>query len=748
MLFEYENESSLILTDFYRGTVSGRPYPIAKLCDTEQLIQFAFGDSFPPNNKLPTQETFLSAGSVRVYTIVSLEAINLNLRYESRGVALFSVSRTNSLAAVIEVNRGLYIGGAVPTHFDGFEFGEVGFLTRPPAPFFTIGDPIRVEVTQQGTASLPEITRLTFRGGSVFPQTGAGYRLQLFFPSSQAYFWFNLGSNTDPGGSGTGYEVVIGRTWTAQEILKAFYIRVNDIIGDIVGGSTLATTVTVNSITLTNAANGAVADATVPLITGGQNIPSGNYQARTVYKYINQNGQVFRSAPSLPVTATSLGGTQAMSIIAPFSDVTARGFQLNEIEVYLTGTNGSVFYLVATNSQFTRKTWSTDDSRVEILGAQVPTSALVVYEPAVYTANRQLYTTGGVLENDYPTNWDKATIHKGRVFLGFPDSDALTYSKTLVSEEGVSFSDFLTVEFDQAGGITAIASLDEKLIAFTKRDKRVTVGEPANDLGAGQSFSVPVFISSDTGAISQSSIVENSDGIYYKSEKGIYRLGRALADDYIGAAVEDFNQFTVAKAVVNSEFNEVVFVLKDSPFALVYNYLFGIWTTWGNSQMSWVFAGRNLLYCSAAGKVWEETRTVFKDIDGMVVTPVPLTIEMPWLKVKGQQDYQRVKHLMLLGELKSTHTMQAEIWWDYDKRDAVRQTLTLASSVVVSGSDYADQTYQMQFNPWKQKCESIKVRFTDVPDVSTSGESCTINAVDFRVGLKQGLSKLRDTKQT
>lgn len=749
LLFEYENESSLILTDYYRGKVSGRPYPVAKLCEGEQLVQFAFSDSFPPNNKLPTQEVFISADSVRVYTIVSLEAINLNLRFESRGVGLFSVGRTNQEAMALEVNRGLYVGGAVPTHYDGIEFGEVGFLVKPPAPFFTIGEPVRVEVLQQGTAGLPEITRVTFNGGTVFPQTGAGLRLQFTFPSSSAYFWFNLGSNTDPGGSGTGLEVVIGRTWSAQEILKAFYIKANDLIGDIVGGSTLATTVTLNSITLTNAANGAVADATVtPASVGGQNVPAGTYQARTVYKYVNQKGQVFRSAPSLPVNATSLGSPQAMSVIAPFSDVSARDFQLNEIEVYLTDTNGSIFYLVATNSQFTRKAWVSNDSRVEILGAQTPASAIVSFDPTVYTANRPLYTTGSVLENDYPFNWDKATIHKGRVFLGFPQSDSLTYSKTLVPEEGVAFSDFLTVEFDQANGLTAVASLDEKLIAFTAVDKRLTVGEPANDLGAGQSFSTPVFISSDTGAVSQASIVENTDGIYYKSQKGIYRINRGLSDEYIGAAVEDFNGNTVAKACINSEFNEIVFVLKDSPFALVYNYLFGAWTTWGNSQMSYVFPSRNLIYTTAAGKVFNETRTVFKDIDGNVVLPVAFDIEMPWLKMKGQQDYQRVKQIMILGELKSAHSLQVQFWWDYDKRDAVRQTLSLASSLIVSGSDYADATYQAQFSPWKQKCESIKVRIFDVPDVTTSGESCTLNAVDFRVGMKRGLSKIKEAKQT
>lgn len=750
MLYESDALSSLVMTDLYRGKITDRAYPVAKYAENLQYVQLPLGNTFL-NNKLITQTQLNTSGVLKFYYTGATELINQPNKFQSQGVYEFTLDTVSNQAPTIQANQGLYVGGASPCHFDGSEFGELGFIARPAAPFFAIGQPVTVTVTQQGTASLPEITRFTFSGGNTFPQTGAGLKVQLTFPASSAYFWFNTGSNTDPGGTGASVQVIIGPSWSAQEVLKAFYQASNSVIGDILGGSALATTLTTNSISFTNAANGAVADPAITPPSSGPagNLSAGTYQVRSVFKYINQRGQIFRSSPSDPVSFAWTGTAQdsVVSVICPFTDITSRDFTLNEVEIYMTSANGNVFYLIATNSQATRKSWVTNDSRVTFSSNNNPTGTIVTFDPLLYTANRTLYTTGAVLENDFPFNWDKVTFHKGRLVVGFPESDQVTYSKTITPEEGVTFSDFLTIQFDRTvGGLTAIASLDDKFIAFTLRDKRVVVGDPANDLGANASFSFPSLISSDTGAVSQAGIVENTDGVYYKSEKGIYRINRSMQDEYIGAAVEDYNSFTVSKGVTNRQFNEIVFVLKDSPFALVYNYYQNLWTTWGNSQMSHVSEG--LAFTTTAGRVWLETPTVFKDVDGGSEVAVPLTIEMPWLKAKGQQDYQRVKQFMVLGELKSAHSMQAEVWWDYDKRDLVKQTMTLASSAVVSGTGYADQTYQMQFSPFKQKCESIKIRLTDIPDLSTSGESCTLNAVDFRVGLKQGQSKLKEAKQS
>ena len=67
-------------------------------------------------------------------------------------------------------------------------------------------------------------------------------------------------------------------------------------------------------------------------------------------------------------------------------------------------------------------------------------------------------------------------------------------------------------------------------------------------------------------------------GLMFKSEKGIYLLGRDFKVVYIGAAVEAYNSMTITSATLLADTNEVRFTTMEGR-TLVYDYFHNRWAT-------------------------------------------------------------------------------------------------------------------------------------------------------------------------
>jgi hypothetical protein len=736
----YNGFSSFLgVADFHRSRTSRRAYLAAR-----------FGEGLVLNTTMATTTYSAPVDNSWTSSLGFDFGFNSISRYvdidnliAQTGTSIARIKLENVSASHFVENETLFLSGAQSFMYDGAEFGEFGFSVRPMEPQVTLGAPIAISIVQQGTGALPEITDVIFGNGNTFP---AGNYWTFSTTTTNYYVWYTVnGVGVDPAPGGTGILCAITSTDTWQDVSR-ITARAITLSGAAVSIGEISAS---RAIRVTNSVIGAVTDATAGNFQDGPTnlaILTGTYQFCIVYLYVDKFGKIYRSQVSDINQVTTTATRYTFSAVYQVPDITNREYRLNSVELYVTEANGSIFYLASTASSQSFVNWSGAASRLQITNVGAPTASSVF--PGPVTSAVQLYTTGGVFENDYPTGWRSSTSFKTRRVILFENSNRAIYSKSFTDDTGLAFSEFLDIVADQdEGDLTAIGAIDDKLILLKEEQKFAVVGDPANDAGGGGSLSLPQAVSSDTGCNDFRSLVQSTDGLYYRSAKGIYRLGRDLQDKYIGDRVEDTNGQTVSAALLLKSTNEIVYLFSDSQDALCYNYYFDVWTYWQNHQCSGAFAGTKLYIIRSNGRVLYSTPTVFKDVENGTTTAVPYTIEMPWLKVKGQQDYQRIKELMLLGQLKSAHSMTAEIWWDYDMRDAVKQTLTIASSSVVSGTDYADGTYQIRFAPQKQKCEAIKVRFTDTPDTSTSGESCTLNAVDFNVGLKAGLSKLKTGKQ-
>ena len=223
------------------------------------------------------------------------------------------------------------------------------------------------------------------------------------------------------------------------------------------------------------------------------------------------------------------------------------------VVLYRTVNGGSIFYRL--NAPTQEPTYNTPNfDRVTIFD-NVPDSQLLSHPP--------LYTTGGVVENIGTTAPKHLTQAKNRVWLlDSVNPYSLWYSKEVRPGMPVEFSDLFTFNLEPRGGpATAIASLDDKVVVFRDDAVSYILGLGPGPTGEQNDFT-EVPIPTDTGCVDPGSIVTGSIGVVYKSKKGFYLLDRSLANAYIGAQVEKYNQYTCTSAVLLPRTNWLLFTLQ------------------------------------------------------------------------------------------------------------------------------------------------------------------------------------------
>lgn len=484
--------------------------------------------------------------------------------------------------------------------------------------------------------------------------------------------------------------------------------------------------------------------------TIGGSMSAGNYQYCFVYAWTDNNGNIHRSAPSVPlnINLTLAGSTCQIAFRVSKVQLTAKTSTRSDIVVegYRTTNNGSVF----------RKFTSTTVPNV----ADPLLSEVVVSDTVSDTSllsGELLYTTGNVLENEAPPAAKYVAATKNRVILyGTENPDVIVYSKELSSGYGLGFSSFFTKPVDREGGKPkGVIAMDDKIIIFKERRIYYLAGDGPTDLGTEDTFIRPELIASDTGLQDSNSLVLTDFGVMFKSNKGIYLLDRSLNLSYIGADVEEYNSYTVTSADLLTDLNEVVF-LTNGP-ALVFNYFTKQWYRWtnhdGRDAVTWKNKYNYLR--TNGGYVYQENRDKFLDDNSFI----EMDVTTAWIKVAGIQDFQRIRRNSVVGEFFSEHTLQQEVGYDYNDAFPVIQTWD-PSDVIQSGvwgdgatwgSDsvwgaIVDGVYQVRFHMPVQKCEAVRFRWKNLPRGTSTGKQLSLSNLTLEVGTKMGINKMREGK--
>lgn len=453
---------------------------------------------------------------------------------------------------------------------------------------------------------------------------------------------------------------------------------------------------------------------------------AGTYEYFFTYEWKDNNGQIWRSVPS-PGLSVTIAANREIRVQSIFLNFTRK--QGVQICVYRTTANGTVAHKLTNIAGQNPFLNSINDA------TSVQWNYFDNTPDAQIVNNETLYTTGNVLENDPPPACSFSTPFDNRVFLGGLENPyQMAYSQNHLSGETVNFSaDFLIQVPTNRGVPTAAKAMDDKLIVFTKTGIFYMYGTGPDDTGQGNQYSTLQEIVSAAGCAYPKSIVAYQDGLIFKTEKGIWRLSRALQVDYIGADVEGFNSLNITSAVLLQNKNQIRFMtdgwLSFNSIELVYDYFMGQWSIFTNHSgyAATIYLG-NYLFWDQNGVPTYETEGVFVDPG---TTAIIMKIGFQWVNLMTFQGYQRARRMQLLGNRKSAHTLNVQIFHDY--------------------SAIADQTDSWQpaagaLDQWlihlqTQKCEALRAVIFD-SFTGTPGEGYDLSGLAFEIGVKRGLNKL------
>lgn len=486
-----------------------------------------------------------------------------------------------------------------------------------------------------------------------------------------------------------------------------------------------------------------------PSASGGS-MSAQQYFYVATYEWADNQGNVFRSAPSIPVEATTTTGVSSVTVDVPTLRLTYKTQNPVKLVLYRWSAAQQVYYQTTSIAMPILNNLAVDYIAITDTNAD-----------ADILGNNILYTTGGVLENISPPAADSLTLFQSRLFLiDSEDKNLLWFSKQVIENTPVEMSDLLTIFVApttsaqvNTGPLRALAPLDDKLILFKKDSTYYINGVGPDNTGANSQFSEPVFITSTVGSNNQKSIVFMPKGLMFQSDKGIWLLGRDLSTFYIGAPVEALTQgATVLSALNVPGTNQVRFTL-DTGITLMYDYYYDQWGTFTNvpAISSTLYNGLHT-YLNSTGKVFQETPNLYLDN----LNPVLMNFTTSWLNLAGLQGYERAYFFYLLGSYITPHKLNVSIAYDYNPSPT--QTTIIAptnfnaawgglpqwgSSPSWGGSPSLEQ--------WRvflktQKCQSFRISIQEYYDATLgapAGAGLTISGLDIVVGVKSGYPRLR-----
>ena len=479
-----------------------------------------------------------------------------------------------------------------------------------------------------------------------------------------------------------------------------------------------------------------------PSAVGGS-MAAGTYQYVVMWEWMDNYGQVHRSAPSVPVSITTAGATSSCVLTIPTLRLTAKTTPIAAV-VYRTAANQVIFYRLTsiTSPLLNSKTVDTVSYTDTVADASI-------------IGNEQLYTTGGEVENIAPPSPCITLSYRGRAIV-VPGENRRSwwYSKQVIQGSPVEFNDAFVQAIDQIGGdIAAAGVLDEKLILFKADHIFVVAGDGPSPSGQNNDFTPASRIPTASGCIAKNSLALIPRGLMYQSSKGIYLLDRSLQVSYIGQAVEAYNSATIVSSEVIPDLHQVRFLL-NTGVALAYDYFFDQWSTFTNiSGVDATIFGGLYTYLQPDGLVLQETPGVFLDNGN----PISMKLVTGWLSGAGLQGFERVRRLLVLGDYRSPHKLLVDIAHEYVPGPT--QSTTVDVSTLLGTPLYGGTTpyggdatfggeyplYQFRVPLSRQKSQAIQITIRDAP-TTPYGEAMSLSALAFEVGVKKGLNKKSATR--
>jgi hypothetical protein len=467
-------------------------------------------------------------------------------------------------------------------------------------------------------------------------------------------------------------------------------------------------------------------------------LSGGTYYYTACYEWTDNQGNIHQSAPADPIKIT-LPASRQTTMSIPYLNFTAKDNV--RLVVYRTLKDEVILYQA---SSLTAPDYNSKTNTFLTYTDNLSDSSLRT-RPQLYTQPLDL-TAAPEVDNFPAPATNLIQLHRNRLWVVDSTSPLnIWYSKLTGPETPVAFNDGFVKQIDPRGGnITALSTIDDKLLVFKQNHIFFVVGQGPTNTDQNNDLSDSILVTTDCGCIDQRSIVATPVGLLFQSRKGIYLIDRSLAVQYIGAPVEAYNGQIITSSVLVADTNQVRFTL-GSGVSLVYDYLVGQWGVFTNQNAkdSTIWQNTQILL-RTNGTIWRETPGVYTDAG----QPIRLKLTTSWFSFANMQGFQRVRRAQVLGAWKSAHQLKVTVYNDFNDTAMQEMVITPATPDVYGDGVYGAeavyggefQLYQWRVDLAKQKTQSVKFTLEDLP-AATAGEGMGLSSIAFEVGAKVGLAK-------
>lgn len=490
------------------------------------------------------------------------------------------------------------------------------------------------------------------------------------------------------------------------------------------------------------------ADMDVPVDAGGGSVAAGAYAFASTIEFSSNGARKHRS-PAGYVRSFTVGAGRKINVPV-FSvalqnkgslengSILISGIRYGSTLIYRTSPGGAVLNKLSIEPMAECEPVDTTAARVTVAD-----------NTADATARPALYTTGGVLDDEQPPGFVAMTVHTSRIFGIDGGRKTIWFSKTFSDDVGYAPGFSLAFRIVSDEPMTALASLDDKLVAFGSNSIRYMLGSGPAPNGDANDFTPLMQVQTDVGCTFPRSVVSMADGVMFASERGIHLLGRDLSVTWIGRPVrEQLAAYpTVTSAVLVPSENQVRFTCDNgtSSIVLVYDYVEGQWSTYryldgARIADACMWNGRYTVGL-VDGRVFVEDKSTCTDAGAYV----PMTLETAWISAAGPVAFQSVRRFALDGESGDAHALTVSVGFDSDVGYAQTHTFAAGSPVTTFGPlESCDVIIGT-----RRKCQRVRFRIQDAspgPGNFTTGRGPSFSAMGLEVGAKKGFRKKPSTQ--
>ncbi len=487
---------------------------------------------------------------------------------------------------------------------------------------------------------------------------------------------------------------------------------------------------------------------------------AGAYKYLTVFRYSDAGGGTAYSRIS-NISSVTIAAAKKVDVVISPCCVTRRDFLFNRttllctssprvtVECYRTKIGGTQYYLCASNQIGTPLAGLLTQPIALTAGyftvSDNLTDAQLALQPLLY---RQPGTANSPVDRYPPPSGNIIIQHKDRLFTTDPSGQRVYYSSFFVDGESAWYNPvFSFYVHGGSGPITGLVSMDGRLFVFKRDGIFVVDGDGPSEGGVvGNEYSPPQRLATEYGCIDHRSIVVTTEGIVYRSPRGIELLTRSLQVRWVGDRVQntvDANVETCGAAL--DSFGRVhILVAATAPVVASDAYggatvagISGAELVWDIPADAWsihYMTGYDGVYGRAMqdvvmADVGEETLFFADPKRGIVyandalgtdnLVYAPWVLETGWIRT-GQQARQRFSNILFLAKKRSgaNHAIKVSVAYNYV--DSYTQTHTFEPGVL-----NALDIEELLVQPNKQPVLAVRVKIEEQAPASIAITSST-----------------------